>query len=109
MMRNAMFLIAMSLGVTAAFLSDTRFFIAGAVVALTTMFMRFKNTEPLIPKEPKVPTDPVDVLEMELTNLNDEMSNFSIDDDTKESYLKLAENRDKISMALVELAKSRMK
>jgi hypothetical protein len=108
-----MFLIAMSLGVAAAFLTDTRFFIAGAVVALTTMFMRFKDNGPVLPPKPHVATDPVDVLGEELRLLDTQMDQYDKDcfggpeDGSVITFNKLTESRDKISLALVELAKGK--
>lgn len=109
MIRNTMFLIAMSLGIAGAFLG-LPYLVAGAVVAVTTIFMKFQDNSPIIPPKPKVPTDPIDVLDNELSNLDSLMNNFDQDNMDAEmlaAYTKLAENRQQISAALVDLAKAR--
>jgi ABC-type antimicrobial peptide transport system permease subunit len=110
MIRNLMFLIAMSLGIVGGFLG-LPYFIAGAVVAVTTFAMRFKEEpRPIQPVQPKLPTDPIDVLATELDNLDSLMNNFdqdSMDTEMLAAYTKLAENRQQISTALVDLAKAR--
>lgn len=108
-----MFLTATATGIVGVFLNDPRFLIAGAIVTLfALMFVRFKQ-EPLPPPQPKSPTTPLNVLQMELDNLNNEMNNFSLDEDLDKdggyysAYIKLVESRDKISMALIELARNK--
>ena len=113
MIRNLMFLIAMGLGIAGAFLG-VPFFIAGAVVAVTTLAMRFKQEpepiRPVQPRQPVEPTDPIDVLDSELERLDSLMNNFdqdAMDQEMLTAYIKLTESRQQIAAALVELARKK--
>lgn len=103
MIRNTMLLIAMAVGMVGIFAGDPRFFFAGGLIALTTLFLRFKSEPP----RPREQSTPLEILETELQNLDSEMSNMSImDDNDKECYIAVNEKRAKLHEALVEIIKA---
>lgn len=106
MIRNTLYFTALGLGLVGVFSADSRFFIAGGLVAITTMCLRFKADA-----RPPIATDPVEVLENELSLLDDQMSDLAFDGEATEesagsrAYNALLEKRAVVHAALIEMAR----
>lgn len=111
MYRNSMLILAMLVGMVGIFAGDPRFFFAGGLIALTTIFMRFKNTNP--PARTRADSEiALDHLDTELKRLDDLLSSYCLEDDTDgpdgavaKSYMEILRQKSEIQKLLGEIIK----